>query len=203
MHFRCVFTLLQTCVLLGLDWVEPMMLFNLHVTYSCIFHAYVPSFLYIHILNFFGALLLVYLSLLLSACITAPKLKSTPSWNLLRSRASSFDPTPSHLWFHDEKACKDFSENFSWWGIHSDRQVILSNFSNTDLPTVIYSRGWESLCGVPITCPSVIIQEVYSNMHKFNYSVPHFSTHVWGTRIVVTPDILSKVLHVLSVVYPD
>ena len=44
----------------------------------------------------------------------APKCKSTPSQNPLRSGASSsFDPTPSHLRFHDEDARKDSSENFS------------------------------------------------------------------------------------------
>ena len=44
----------------------------------------------------------------------APKCESTPSQNPLRSGASSsFDPTPSHLRFHDEDARKDSSENFS------------------------------------------------------------------------------------------
>ena len=36
MHFRCVFTLLQCCVLVGLDWAKPIMYLSLHVTYSCI-----------------------------------------------------------------------------------------------------------------------------------------------------------------------
>ena len=36
----------------------------------------------------------------------------------------------------------------------------------------------------------------YSNMHGFDYSVPHFVTRVQGTRIVVTPDIVFEVLHV-------
>ena len=31
-------------VLVGLDWAEPMMQFTLHVTCSCIFHAYVLHF---------------------------------------------------------------------------------------------------------------------------------------------------------------
>ena len=52
MQFRCVFTLLQTFVLVGLDWAKPMMLLSLHVTCSCIFHTYVPSFPYILILNY-------------------------------------------------------------------------------------------------------------------------------------------------------
>ena len=62
---------------------------------------------------------------------------------------------------------------------------MLSDFSDTDLPAIIYSRGWESLCDIPVTYPSVIIQEFYSNMHRFDYSVPHFITRVQGTRIVV------------------
>ena len=72
----------------------------------------------------------------------APKRKSTPSRNSRRSGASiSSDPTPSPIRFRDEQAQKDFSENFSKRGIHSECQVILSDFSNTDLPTVIHSRG--------------------------------------------------------------
>ena len=84
-----------------------------------------------------------------------------------------------------------------------ERQVILSDFSDTDLPTVIHSWGWELLCDVLVTCPSVLIQEFYSNMHGFDYSVPLFVTHVRGTSIVVTPDIVSDVLHVPRVKHPN
>ena len=136
----------------------------------------------------------------------APKRKSTLSLNLFCSGVSSsspFDPTPSHVWFHDEKAKSNFSENFSRRGIHSERQVVLSDFSNTNLPTVIYSRGWESLCGVPVTCPFMIIQEFYSNLHGFNYSIPQFVTRVRGIHMVVTPDIVSKVLHIPKVAHLD
>ena len=134
-----------------------------------------------------------------------PKHKSTPSRNPFCSRASSSspDPTPSSIWFHDEDARKDFSENFSRWGVHSKRQVILSDFSNTDLPIVIHSRGWKSLCDILVNCPSVLIQEFYSNMHGFDYSVPLFVTRIRGTRIVVTLDIVSDVLYVLRVEHPD
>ena len=118
------------------------------------------------------------LSLSLSVCIMAPKCKSTLSRNPLHFGASSFDPSPSHLRFHDEKARKDFSKNFSQRGIHSEHQVILSNFSDTDLPIVIYSRGWESLCGISVTCPSVNVQEFYSNMHGFDTFVPHFFSYI-------------------------
>ena len=110
----------------------------------------------------------------------APKRKSTSSRNLLRSRAStfSFDPTPSHVQICDEKAKTDFFENFSRRGVHLELQVILSDFFDIDLPTVIHSMGWESLCDISVTCPSVLIQEFYSNMHGFDYSVPFFVTHV-------------------------
>ena len=40
-------------------------------------------------------------------------------------------------------------------------------------------------------------------MHRFDYLVPHFVTRVQGTRIVVTPNIVSKVLHVPRVAHPD
>ena len=109
----------------------------------------------------------------------APKRKSTPSQNPLRSGApSSSDPTPSHLRFHDEDARKDSSENFSWRGVHSKRRVILANFADTDLPTVIHSRGWESLCDISVTCLFVVIQEFYSNMHGFDFSIPLFSIRI-------------------------
>ena len=49
----------------------------------------------------------------------------------------------------------------------------------------------------------MIIQEFYSNMHGFNYSVPHFITHISGTHIVVTPDLISEVLHIPRVEFAD
>ena len=112
-------------------------------------HAYVLTIFYILLYYVVGAFLIVSLSLLLSlflalVCSMTHKRKSTPSRNPLHSRASSSspsDPTPSHVKFHDEKAQPKFSENFSRRGIHSERQVIMSYFSDTDLPTVIYSRG--------------------------------------------------------------
>ena len=134
----------------------------------------------------------------------APKHKSVPSRNPLHSGAStSSNPTPSHVQFRNEKAKMDFFENFSRRGVHSERQVILLDFSDTNLPTVIHSRGWESLYDIPITCPSVLIQEFYSNMHGSNYSVPLFVTRVQGMRIVVTSDIVFDVLYVPRVVHPN
>ena len=151
------------CVLEELEWAEPMMQFLLHVTCSCISHAYVLYFQYTcYIWNLFGAFLIVFffpLSILFTLIVfMAPKCKSTLSQNPLHSGASSSsDPTPSHIRFHDEDTLKDFSENFSRRGVHSKRRVILVDFADTDLPDVIHSRGWESLCDVSVTCPSMLI----------------------------------------------
>ena len=40
-------------------------------------------------------------------------------------------------------------------------------------------------------------------MHVFDYSIPQFVTCVRGMRIVVTPDLISEVLHVPRVVHLD
>ena len=40
-------------------------------------------------------------------------------------------------------------------------------------------------------------------MHRFDYFIPQFSTHVRGIRMVVTPEIVSKVLYMPKVVHPD
>ena len=40
-------------------------------------------------------------------------------------------------------------------------------------------------------------------MHGIDSSVPLFHTHVQGTRIVVTPQLVADVLHVLRVEHPD
>ena len=143
------------------------------------------------IFELFGAFLIVSffpLSLLFMLVMSmAPKRKSTSSQNPLHSKAlSSSDPTSSHIRFYDEDARKDFSENFSRRGVHLEHRVILLDFSDTNLSTVIHSRGWESLCDVPVTCPSMLIQEFYSNMHRIDSSIPLFSTRVRGTRVCVT-----------------
>ena len=134
----------------------------------------------------------------------APKRKSTPAWNLLHSDASSStDPSPSIVRFCDDDTFKAFSENFSKHGIHSERQVVLSDFADTDLPSVIHSRGWGSLCDVPITCLLVLIQEFYFNMHGIDRSVPLFFTLVRGTRIPVTPQLVADVFHVPRIEFPN
>ena len=49
----------------------------------------------------------------------------------------------------------------------------------------------------------MIIQEFYSNMHGFDSSIPHFLISILGIRIVVTPELISDVLHVPRVSHPD
>ena len=125
----------------------------------------------------------------------APKRKSTPAQNPFRSDAfSSFDPSPSNVRFCDDDAFKAFSENVSRRGIHSECQVVLLDFADTDLPSVIHSRGWESLCDVLVTCPLVLIQEFYSNMHGIDRSVPLFFTCIRGMCIPITPQLVTDVL---------
>ena len=166
MHYRCVLYMLN-CYVLGLDWPEPMMLFMLHIICSCIFlHTYFQFFIFLYF-YFFSAFLRVFLSpslLLALVCSMAPRCKSIMSQNPLHSGAPSSsspsDLTPSHIKFH------------------SKCEVVLLDFSGTDLPTIIYSRGWVSLCCILVTCPSMIIQEFYSNMHGFDYSIPHFITRI-------------------------
>ena len=133
-----------------------------------------------------------------------PKRKSTPAQNPLSSGASSSsDPSPFNVRFRDDDAFKAFSENFSRRGIHSECQVIMLDFVDTDLPFVIHSRRWESLCDVTVTCPLLLIQEFYSNMYRIDHLVPLFFTSVRGTRIPVTPRLVADVLRVLRIEFPN
>ena len=152
------------------------------------------------IFELLGTFLIVFLSLplfLFTLVVSmAPKHKSTPARNPLHSGASSSsDSAPLSLRFCDDDAHKAFSENFSRRSIHSECQM---DFADTDLPTVIHSRGWESLCDIPVTCPLVLIQEFYSNMHRIDRSVPLFFT-----RIPVTPQLVADVFRVPRVEFPD
>ena len=134
----------------------------------------------------------------------ALKRKSTSAQNSLRFGASSStDPSPSTVRFCDDDAFKAFLENFSRRGIHSKRQVVLSDFADTDLPFGIHSRRWESLCDIPVTCPIVLIQEFYSNMHEIDRSVPLFFTRIQGTRIPVTLQLVADVLYVPKIEFPN
>ena len=168
------------------------MKFLLHVTCSCISHAYVLLFnifdIFENVWEFSDCLSFSSSLLFMLVVSVAHRRKSTPARNPLRSGASSSsDPTLSHIQFCNDDAFKEFSENFSQRGIHSKCQVILSDFADTNFPSVIHSRGWESLCDAPVTCPLMLIQEFYSNMHEIDRLVPLFFARVRCTRIPVTP----------------
>ena len=135
----------------------------------------------------------------------APKVcKSTPTWNPLGSESFSSDPIlPLHIRYRNEKVWKDFLENFQKRGVHPEHHVILLDFSDIPLPVDIRTQGWESLCESPLRCPIVFILEFYSNIHGIDTSVPQFATTFWGTHIVLTPDLISEVLHIPLVVHPN
>ena len=136
----------------------------------------------------------------------APKQhKSTPARNPFQgSRSScSVPPIPSHIRLCDEKAKTDFFKNFQARGVHSEFQVILLDFFDTTLPNVIRTRGWKSLCEKPVRCPVMFIQQFYSNIHDIDTSVPQFVFTFKGTRIVVTLDLISEVLHIPKVAHPN
>ena len=113
MHYRCVFTLLNWLCAdrIGLGWAHDVFTITYHMLVH--FHAYVLYILYILIywlcLVLFYLFLSPFLSLVYVSCIMAPKRKSTPSWNPLRSGAStSSNTTPSHVQFRDDKTLRTF-----------------------------------------------------------------------------------------------
>ena len=84
-----------------------------------------------------------------------------------------------------------------------EHQVNLLDFADTDLPSIIHSRRWESLCDVPVICHLVFIQEFYSDMHEIDRSVSLFFTRIRGTCIPVTPQLVADVLCVPRIEFPD
>ena len=107
------------CVLIGLDWAEPMMLFkfacHMFMHSPCI-RTFCSIYLIFELFWDFSDCLPLYLFLIVFTLVVsmAPKRKSTPSRNPLRSGASSSsDFAPFTLRFRDGDAHKAFSENFS------------------------------------------------------------------------------------------
>ena len=77
------------------------------------------------------------------------------------------------------------------------------DFFDITLLDVILTPGWESLCEKPVHCSVVFIQEFYSNIHGIDIVVSQFATTFRGTRIIVTSDRISEVLHVPKVAHLD
>ena len=139
-----------------------------------------------------GTFLIVFLSLplfLFTLVVSmAFKRKSTPTRNpLYFGASSSFDSAPLSLFGFVMMMPTRHS-----WRTFLD-EVFIQNAksfwrtSPIDLPIVIHSQEWESPYDVPITCPFVLIQEFYSNLHGIDRSVPLFFTRIRGMCILVTP----------------
>ena len=138
------------CVLVGLDWAEPMMQFLLHVTCSCISHAYVLYFsIYLLYLNYFGAFLIVTFfpfSILFTLVVSmAPKRKSTLARNPFH-----FDVLFSLFSFVMMMPTRHSRRNFL------DTEFILNakSFWQT-LPTPTFPLSFT--IGDGVTCPLVLI----------------------------------------------
>ena len=170
---------------IGLGWAHDV--FTLHVACSRIIHAFARLFTYSYYCelcwSFSDCFFLSPLYLLVTLVVSmAPKHKSTSTRNPLHSGAStSPDHAPLSLRFHNNDAHKAFTEKFSRRGIHSECRVISGHFADTNLPTVIHSREWESLCDEPITCPSradlgVLLQHAWDwpLCTSFCYSGPRY-----------------------------
>ena len=119
MHLDVYYICSINCVLVGFDWVEPMMyLLCMSHVHAFSMHLYVFSH-FLTIVNCFGAFLIVSffpVSIFLVALVVsmAPKRKSTPARNSLHFGAStSSDHAPLSLHFCNDDAHKAFTEKFS------------------------------------------------------------------------------------------
>ena len=203
MHSRIV-CLINHCECCSLDWIFAHDAIYLCMSYVHALSCIVPLF------SFFPEYTLLLCFLFFSSPFSfltmAPKksvLSKKPITCCGSSSSSSLPSVPNWVRFCNEDSQKDFYENFSDWMINSERLVILSDFSNTSLPGVFSSQGWESLCEKPMRWTSFFIQEFYSNMHAIDTSVPQFTMVFKGTRIVVTSDFLSCILRVPRLDRPD
>ena len=133
-------------------WIGFLPMLQFSLAHNMFMHCHALHFiLFFFPMPYSPAVSLCFSSLSLSLSLSrfsfllmAPK-KSGPSKNSIRrcgpSSSSSAPSLPNFVRFHDEKAKDDFFENFSDWVIHSERHVILSNFSDTSLPDEFRSQG--------------------------------------------------------------
>ena len=59
------------------------------------------------------------------------------------------------------------------------------------------------MCDILVTCPLVLIQEFYSNMHEIDRLAPLFFTRVRGTHIPIILQLVADVLRVPRIEFPD
>ena len=176
------------------------------------FHAYIPSFLYILILNYLVLFCLspslsLFLSLVapchLNENLLCPETLFVPRHLLLLPPRILLHLMSGSVMIKLVRTFRGTSHNEAF--IRNSKSFY-HTFSILTFPLSSIVGGWESVYGISVICPSVIIHEFYSNMHIFDYSVPHFVIRIRGTRIIVISDIVSEVLHVPRVAhldYPD
>ena len=165
--------ILSTFKLILMHFIQVVCLIMLSTVVWIGFYSRCNFFYTTHVHAFPCIVLLLSLTLL-SMCISlstlvyltmAPKAqKSVPSKNPISRFAYTSSSIPPQLQFCDSNSHKEFEEKFSGWAIHSDCQVILSNFSDTMVSRSFISRGWEFLCERPVTYPSMFIKEFYFNI---------------------------------------
>ena len=144
MHFRCVFTLLLCCVLVGLNWAEPLMYFKFACHVFMHFHAYIPSIFYILLYYVVGAFFIVSLSPFLSfSCVSLHYGTQTQINSILEP--SSFWGIFFFLWSHS------ISRSVPWM-----RRPVRTSW-RTFVDEAFIRNAKSSLYGALVTCPSMIL----------------------------------------------
>ena len=170
------------------------------------FHAYVPSI-------FFSSILCCWY---FSDCLSlSPSLSFLGYFALWHLNASPLHPrthfnlrhplllplTPLHLTFGStmrrpvRTSWRTFLDEAFIWNAKSSYRIF--PILTYPLSSIVGDR---SQC---VASQSRALQDFYSNMHGFDTSVPHFFSHVRGTRIIVTPEIVFVVLYVPRVAHPN
>ena len=141
-------------------------------------------------------------------CTMAPKVhKSTPARNPFQgfgSSSSNLIPPPPSTFV----SMMRWPQRSSWRTSKNVAFIWSARLSCRILPTLLFSLsfrlGAENLF-LSVSCGDLLClyQCFYSNIHGIDTSVPRFAITFRDTRIVVTSDLISEVLHVSRVVYPE
>ena len=178
------------------------MLFFLHITCSCIFHAFVSFLFYLLVLCCDGTFLFVSLSLSRIVCAWHPSANPLRLGTLF---ILGHLPLILLLFMFGsmmKRPVRTFRRTFPNVAFIRNAASFYQTFLILLYP-LSFTVGDKNLCEIPVSCPTVIIQEFHSNMHNFDTSISRFVTQVRGTHIVVTSKIVSEILHILQVLHPN
>ena len=200
MHLDVCFYARNLCAgRIGLGWAHNEFFFARHMLMHC---SCIHTFSFSYLLCWLS--LSFSLSLSLSDTLRmAPKRKTTPSWNPFHFEASSSNPTPLSIRFYDEKAHQDFSENFSKHGIHWNATWFYWTFPILLYPLSFTVRVGNLYVGYPWVVPLWSYRSFTPICMVLILLCLSFITSVRGTRVVVTSELISDVLHVPRVSHPD